>query len=113
MKGLTVPGASAIGHPCDRKLWYGFRWASRRSIDTAIADGHRGEKTMAERLRLVPGIQLWTVDPESGGQISVVDHSGHFCGNLDGIILGLLQAPEIWLWEHKVVNDTNTAHRCK
>jgi hypothetical protein len=41
----TYRGASAIGHPCDRKLWYDFHWVSRRSIDvrgyTAIADGRR------------------------------------------------------------------------
>lgn len=102
-------GASAIGDPCDAKIWYGFRWAAQRVIKApgvrAIEDGHRTEDLTAERLRMVPGVQLWTEDPdEPGRQIGFSD--GHFAGNCDGIIIGILQAPETpHVWENKAVNE--------
>ena len=103
-------GMSAIGHPCARALWYGFRWAVvvQWPAETLkrFEDGHRGEDVMAARLRLVPGITLLTLDPETGRQWAVIDHDGHFRGHLDGVILGLLQAPQTWhAWEHKQVDD--------
>lgn len=105
-------GASAIGNPCNRALWYGFRHATTRIIPAsgyrAIQDGHRGEALMIEWLRSLPGIQLWTEDPEQPGkQIGFIDLHGHFRGNLDGIIQGLYQAPQTpHVWEHKVCNET-------
>lgn len=105
-------GASQIGHPCARALWYGFRWALRRVVSArghrAIADGHRGEVVMAEWLRAIPGVELWTDDPEQPGrQIGFSDHAGHFGGSLDGVIVGLVQAPKTpHVWESKVCNET-------
>ena len=105
-------GASAIGNPCDRALWYGFRWATTRRIPAsgyrAIQDGHRGEAVMIDWLRSLPGIELWTENPEAPGQqIGFVDLAGHFRGNLDGIIQGLYQAPKTpHVWEMKVCNET-------
>jgi hypothetical protein len=104
-------GASQIGDPCTRKLWYSFRWALTRTISAsgyrAIHDGHRGERVMADWLRSIPGIQLWTMDPENDAQpIGFQDCAGHFRGHLDGIILGLYQAPKTpHVWEHKQVNE--------
>ncbi len=103
-------GASAIGKPCERALWYDFRKASHRVIPASglkrIEDGHAGEQVQADRLRLVAGIELYTEDPETGGQIGIDDHGGHFRGHLDGVIGGLLQAPKTWhVWEHKQVGD--------
>lgn len=101
-------GASGIGHPCERSSWLSFRWASDRTIPAqglrAIQDGFRAELTMIERLKMVPGIDLW-VDGENGRQIGFSSLGGHFRGNLDGIIRGLLQDPEtFYVWEHKCVN---------
>jgi hypothetical protein len=104
-------GASSIGNPCDRALWYSFRHATTRTIPAAgmrrINDGHRGEQVLIAMLRTVPGIQLWTEDPEQPGQqIGFTALSGHFRGNLDGIIQGILQAPKTpHVWEAKVCNE--------
>lgn len=107
-------GASAIGRACQRRLWLDFRWAGRETIDAAglkrIEDGHRGEDVQAERLRLVDGVTLMTVDPDTGRQWGIEDHGGHFRGHMDGAIVGLLQAPATWhVWEHKQVGDDKLA----
>ncbi len=103
-------GMSAIGHPCGRKLWYDYHRPMPRRIPAkglrAIEDGHRGEDLMAERLRMVPGITLYTADPETGDQVAFSDHDDRFGGHADGMILGILQAPKSWhVWEHKVCNE--------
>lgn len=105
----TYLGASVIGDPCARKLWYSFRWAKpvRFNADTLkrFEDGHRGEALMASRLQRVPGITLSTHSPD-GKQWGMQDHEGHFRGHCDGFIKGLLQAPKTpHVWEHKVVNE--------
>ena len=111
-KPRSYLGASAIGTPCSRALWYGFRHATTRSIPAsgyrAIQDGHRGEAVMIAWLRSIPGIQLWTEDPDRPKQqIGFIALNGHFRGNLDGIIQGLYQAPQTpHVWEHKCVNET-------
>lgn len=107
-------GMSGIGHPCARKLWYGFRWSAWPEFDATtlkrFEDGHRGEDMQAERLRLVPEVELLTVDPETGQQYAAVDHGGHFRGHCDGFIRGLLQAPKTrHVWEHKQVGEKKQA----
>lgn len=101
-------GASAIGHSCDRKLWLQFRWALEQNLTAksikAIEDGHHAETIMAERLKLVPGIELFTED-DGGQQFGFADLSGHFRGNLDGVIQGLKQSGKTHVWEHKCVNQ--------
>lgn len=106
-------GASQLGKACDRSLWLSFRWARERRLSAkslkAIADGHHGETVMAERLAAVPGVQLWTVD-EKGQQFGFSDLNGHLRGHVDGLILGLLQAPKTpHIWEHKQVNEKKFA----
>ena len=104
-------GGSSVGHECVRRGWYAFRWASPVVIGSngllAINDGHRGEEVIADLLRGVSGVQLWTEDHERPGkQISFELVDGHFIGKLDGVILGLLQAPKTpHVWEAKVVNQ--------
>lgn len=102
---------SAIGHPCERALFYRFRWAGTREFIAAdtlkrFADGHYGEMMMAARLRLVEGLSLWVIDPATGQQFELSDHDGHFLGHIDGVVLGLLQAPKTpHVWEHKQVEE--------
>jgi hypothetical protein len=115
-KNLARPylGASSIGRPCSRELWYQFRWVAPILFDAIthkrFEDGYRDEDLMASRLRLVPGIELWTLDAYTGHQFGIIDHGGHFRGHLDGVIRGILQAPKTpHVWEHKCTNEKKQA----
>lgn len=111
-------GMSAIGNECDRNLWYDLRWVMKvkHNAETLkrFADGHHGEDLQADRLRMVDGITLLTVDPDNGRQFGFSDCDEHFKGHMDGAILGLLQAPKSWhVWEHKQVGDKKQAELIK
>jgi CRISPR/Cas system-associated exonuclease Cas4 (RecB family) len=103
-------GMSQIGEECQRKLFYSFRGAEERenTIESirSTEDGHNQEAVMAERLRMVPGIELITVDPDNPKkQIGFSLLLGHFRGHCDGAILGVMEAPGTWhVWEHKSVD---------
>lgn len=102
-------GASSIGDDCERKLWYQFNGYPREPMKykgtLATEDGHRCEDLMAAALRLVPGIELWTVD-DAGAQFGFEKYEGKYQGHYDGVILGLLQAPKTpHVWEHKACNE--------
>ncbi|WP_158282352.1 hypothetical protein [Azospirillum sp. TSO5] len=114
VKGNRKPGPrlgmGVIGDECARKPFYQIRWVAPVFFDaTSIKrfdDGHRTEDLMAERLRLVQGVTLLTVDPETGRQFGFKDHGGHFRGFCDGKIIGILQAPKTWhVWEGKTTNE--------
>jgi hypothetical protein len=105
----TYLGASSLGDKCERKLWYqfnGYPSAQRRAnLIYAAQDGHRSEAVMAERLRKVPGIELWTLD-EQGNQYGFTDYDRRFAGHIDGMIRGILQAPKtLHVWENKALNE--------
>lgn len=92
-----VVRGSSIGHPCERHLWYKFRWAhlpeafdgrKLRLFDT----GHVEEARMVAWLQMA-GITVQAVDPETGEQWEVVALDGHFKGHLDGTVTGIIEAP--------------------
>jgi hypothetical protein len=94
----TYLGASALGSDCDRALWLNFRWVSPpETFDgrklRLFATGHREEDRMVEDLRRA-GIHVDAVDPTTGTQWGVQALGGHFRGHLDGIVLGIPEAPE-------------------
>jgi hypothetical protein len=102
---------SSIGAPCDRAIWYAFRWAAIPwfSADTIkkFEDGHHCEDAQARRLRRVQGLDLWTIDPDTGKQFEAVLYDGHFKGRIDGLVLGLIQSPKRpAIWEHKATDET-------
>jgi hypothetical protein len=102
-------GASSIGDVCDRKLWLSLRWVKRGFIEAAglrrINDGHRGEQVVAALLKAIPSVDLST-EKEPGVQHSFEAVGGHFRGNCDGLLTGLLQDPEtLYVWECKVINE--------
>jgi len=90
-------GASLIGRPCDRALWYTFRWATRPSHEARIlrlfARGHREEENLSALLRAA-GITVMQVDPATGRQFTF--GSGHFGGSMDGACVGVPGAPKSW-----------------
>jgi hypothetical protein len=106
----TYLGMSEIGEQCWRMLWYRFRNVQVEPLTLksllAIEDGYKQEDIMADRLRLVPGVQLDTIDPDTGEQFAFKFIGGHFCGHCDGIIKGILESPKTpHIWENKAVND--------
>jgi hypothetical protein len=92
-------GASQIGHPCSRALWYTFRWATKSShkgrILRLFQTGHMAEARMVKELRSV-GVEVHMVDEATGRQFTVVDETGHFGGSMDGVALGIHEAPKTW-----------------
>lgn len=94
----TYIGASVLGEECERKLWYGFRWAcppewfDGRKL-SIFQTGHVWEARLVEMLKGA-GIELDAVDPETGEQWSCRFAGGHGGGHLDGEALGIPEAPK-------------------
>ncbi len=91
-------GLSGLGDPCQRKVWQRFRWAIVEQWDAEtlkrFEDGHATEALWLERLRLTPGLEVWTTNPDTGHQWSVTCAKGHAKGHADAIVRGLFQAPK-------------------
>ena len=77
-------GASVIGEPCKRKLWYGFRWAFKEKFGGRMLRlferGHSEEANFFKYLRAM-GIQTWG----ESEQYRVSGVNGHFGGSMDGV----------------------------
>ena len=93
-----VVRASTVGHPCERHLWYRFRWAQQperfegrilRLFDT----GHGEESRMLAWLTMA-GVSVESFDPATGAQWEVTALDGHFAGHLDGIATGIIESPK-------------------
>ena len=102
-------GASLIGNPCERYLWYSFRWVMRPQIEGRIKrlfdTGHREEARLIEELRRV-GVELHTRERD-GKQISCRDESGHFGGSVDGIGKGFKETEQWALFECKTAKESD------
>ena len=85
------------GGNCARQNFYNFRGVDSAPFTAKtlknFASGHRAEPVMIDRLRQVPGLQIVSVDPDTGKQLEVHDFERHFMGHLDFEVIGLLQAP--------------------
>jgi hypothetical protein len=90
-------GASQIGAPCERALWYGFRWATARRFEPRLlrlfARGQREEDSLAGLLAAA-GCDVVQTDPATGRQYEF--KTGHFGGSMDGAIHALPDAPKTW-----------------
>ena len=98
-------GASLIGNPCARQIWYQYNGYDKEPFKAEtllnFEDGHRTEDLTAARLRMVEGVELHTHHPD-GSQFGFVALDGKFKGHADGFIRGLKQAPKSWhIWECK------------
>ena len=92
-------GASVIGRPCSRQLWYGFRWAYAEQHSGRLLRlferGQREEPALSADLRAI-GVTLHTVDPRTGRQFEFSAVGGHVGGSMDGAGLGFVEAPKAW-----------------
>ncbi|TSA08630.1 MAG: oxidoreductase [Comamonadaceae bacterium] len=92
-------GASLIGKECERALWYDFRWTTLSKhpgrLLRLFETGQLEEARLVRNLRRT-GATVLEVDPETGRQIRVQAHGGHFGGSLDGAALNLIEAPKTW-----------------
>lgn len=94
----TYLGASTIGAECERQLWYGFHLISPpEQLDgrkiRLFQTGHREEARLIEDLRNA-GVEVWETNPETGEQWSVECADGHCRGHLDGVLMGIIEAPK-------------------
>jgi hypothetical protein len=109
-------GASSIGNPCARQIWYDYQGMPKKPFDSAtlfrFADGHSTEAVICARLRLVQGIELWT--EQEGKQFGFADFDNRFRGHVDGIIRGIVQAPKTThVLEVKCTEDLNKFRKAK
>jgi hypothetical protein len=90
-------GASLLGHPCSRHIWYEYHGYPRKPFGAEtlwnFEDGHRTEAVVIQRLKQVPGVEVWDVQPD-GRQYGFSALGGKLRGHLDGVIKGLVQAPK-------------------
>lgn len=115
-KGRKHLGASEIGHECDRYLWLSFRWAKPADFDGRMLrlfdSGNQQEPRLIADLRGI-GVEVWDKD-EKGYQWSYKALGGHFAGSLDGVGLGLPEAPKTpHLLEFKTANAKSFAAMVK
>ncbi len=98
-------GASVIGKPCARALWYDFHWTLAQKHEAKLLRlfkrGQDEEARFVGYLRDA-GMTIWEKD-ENGKQFRVGDCEGHFGGSLDGVGRGCpdLPADEPFLLEFK------------
>lgn len=93
-------GASQIGRECERELWYSFRWCGTGAkfdgrMKRLFNRGHREEAVFVDELRGI-GLQVHDVDPNTGQQFEFTACGGHFVAKIDGVALGVLEAPKTW-----------------
>ena len=96
-------GASMIGRPCLRQLWYNFRWWTAPNFPGRVLRlferGHREEPWLADDMRAA-GLTVETEDPETGDQFRCSWAGGHFGGSGDGKVLGVPESPyKVHIWE--------------
>ena len=115
-QGRPHLGASEIGHECDRYLWLSFRWAKPADFDGRMLrlfdTGNHQEPRLIADLRAI-GVEVWDKDAD-GNQWRYKAVGGHFAGSLDGVGLGLPEAPKTpHLLEFKTANAKSFAAMSK
>ena len=103
-------GASVIGRPCDRSLWYSFRGLVDKKFEGRMLrlfeTGHLEEPRLVKELRGI-GCTVHEVDSNTGKQFEFTALGGHFVCHPDAAILGLPEAPKTWhIGEFKTMGGT-------
>lgn len=101
--GISV---GLVGTPCDRALWYFFRWISKPETATGrkisiFRTGDRWEDVLVNDLERT-GVEVWAQQE----RIRLV--GGHVRGKIDGRAIGVKEAPKTeHLCEFKSHNDAS------
>lgn len=103
-------GASIIGRPCERYLWFVFRACCKGDFSGRVyrlfETGNLAEDRFADNLQSI-GATVHTTD-DRGEQFSVSAFGGHFSGHLDGCALGIPEALKAWhVLEFKTHSNKN------
>lgn len=102
-------GASVIGHPCARKVWYDFRWATKQKpTGRMLRLWNRGHLEEARFIALLLTIGCNVIQQdENGKQFRISDVGGHYSGSGDGMADGIPDLPPGTraLTEFKTHND--------
>lgn len=95
----TSIGASEIGKPCDRALWYSFRHCGQPTFDGRMRrlfeTGVLEEPRLIANLRAI-GCEVQDKDNKTGKQFEFRALGGHVKGFMDACALGLPEAPKTW-----------------
>jgi hypothetical protein len=89
---------SQVANPCDRAIWMQFHWASPPETpegrrERRFRTGNQYETWLLDDLRAI-GCEVWETDPETGKQFRVELANGHLRGKVDGVALGVPEAPK-------------------
>lgn len=94
-------GASNLGEPCWRKLWYSFRWVKEERFDGRMMRlfnvGHSAEPRFVTYLRGI-GFEIKEFDEDSK-QFRISGAMGHYGGSLDG----MCKAPERYQLSENII----------
>ncbi|MCO6407329.1 hypothetical protein [Hoeflea alexandrii] len=89
---------SDIGKPCERSIWYGFRWATnaapRPSRWNRAGDIAMAVKPLLTRWLTDTGVSVEVLDISTGTYHGVTALDGHFYSPIDGIATGIKEAPK-------------------
>ena len=89
-------GASSLGGPCSRQLWYGFRWATKKAFPPRVLrlfDRGNREEEVFENLLREAGVTFYSRDPATNTQFVVKFPNPHIGGHCDGVGEGLPDLP--------------------
>lgn len=104
---LTRLGASTIGEPCMRALWYGWRGVTHKTFDGRLLrlfeTGHLQEDRIVEDL-MYAGLKVWAADG-NGKQFTYTGAHGHFVCKLDGVVKGVDEGDTPHVCEIKTHSD--------
>lgn len=100
-------GASMIGRPCEREIWYGWRWAkfpkhSPRMV-RLFNRGHLEELRFEKWVAKIAD-KFFPLDPRTGKQIRISSFDGHFGGSADGVVVDPAGIKGTFLTEFKTHN---------
>jgi len=109
-KKRSYLGASELGYPCDRRVWYSYHMPEKREaipprVKRIFDMGHMIEEYVLDLLKDA-GIIVWGEKPD-GTQFGFKDDE--IRGHADGIVKGIPESDQPHLLEIKSMNKSNFA----